>query len=122
MTTSSQILKEMASLTILSGKISDLHEKNLKLYPYIYFEKVSSVEIEYDLSHHHNIQEDHENNKIVLNKPIVNQLISYYLILDESANDNLENRYLALAKSVKTLLWKDIKVEIYFNRQIKYKG
>ena len=107
------LLKEMARLTVLSGRISDVQEKNLKLFPLIFFDGIKEVKIEYDLMP----------KKTVDDSPTYsNSLVSYYLTLDEVENQNLNKRYFALEKSVRSLFWSDVVVEVYFNDEIKYKS
>jgi hypothetical protein len=107
------LLKEMARLSVLSGRISETQSKNLQYFPLVFFESVKEVKIDYDLT------PDKSMGDVPTHS---NSLVSYYLTLDESKNDNLEKRYLALEKSVRTLFWTDIVVEVYFNDQIKYKS
>jgi hypothetical protein len=107
------ILKEMARLTVLSGRISEAQSKNLRYFPLVFFENVKEVRIDYDLAPDKSMGDTPTHS---------NSLVCYYLTLDESKNDNLDKRYLALEKSVRTLFWSDIIVEVYFNDQIKYKS
>ena len=109
-----ELLKEMSRLTMLSGRVSDVQLKNLQYYPLVYFEGVAEVKIDYDLMPQKSIS-DEEPTKC-------NSLISYYLMLDESKNTDLDKRYLALEKSVQTLFWNDVKIEVYFNNKIVYKS
>jgi hypothetical protein len=117
-----ELLSEMARLTALSGRISDVQAKNLQMFPLVFFEGVKEVKVDYDLGHKADVLEDTEG-KLIINAPTRNHYVAYYLILDESANvENLDKRYLALEKSVRTLFWNDVSIEIYFNGQIKYKS
>jgi hypothetical protein len=105
-------LGEMAQLSILSNRISTIQEKNLKMFPFVFFEGLDSVRIEYDLGH--GVDEKTNN---VLHK----SLISYYLTLDETANHlNKEHRFLAIERAVRELFWKDIFVEVYWNNSKVY--
>lgn len=122
MTDTSQIIQEMARLTILSGRVSDVQLKNIKTFPLIFFDNVSEVKIDYDLSHKADVTEDDANNKLVINKPTTNHYVAYYLELDEASNEDLDKRFKALEESVRTLFWKDVSVEVYFNNKIKYKS
>jgi hypothetical protein len=100
-------LQEMAKLAILSGRISATHEKNLKMYPFIAFDGVRSVAIDYDLSR--------EN--------VVNSRISYDISIDDSVKDELA---LTKCKHIETwirdLLWKDICLRVSFNGQLVYES
>jgi hypothetical protein len=68
----------MAQLSLLANRISEIQAKNLQYFPFVFFEKVSEVKIDYDLGHGTD-----EKTKEVHHK----SLVSYYLILDEKAND-----------------------------------
>lgn len=111
----------MARLTTLSGRISDVQIRNLKMFPLVFFEAVQEVKIDYDLSHKSDVLEDTSGN-LVINSPTRNNYVAYYLTLEESKNQDLDKRYEALEKSVRTLFWNDISVEVYFNDKIKYKS
>jgi hypothetical protein len=117
----SSLLSEMARLTTLSGRISDVQIRNLKMFPLVFFEQVHEVKVDYDLSHKSDVLEDTSGN-LVINAPTRNNYVAYYLTLDESKNEDLDKRYLALEKSVRTLFWTDLSVEVYFNDKIKYKS
>jgi len=114
-------VKGMAALVLSSGRLSEFHEKNLKMYPMIYFNDVKEVKIEYDLAVRHDAEVDSKNN-LTLKKPLQNCIISYFLKLDESLQDSVQKRFDALEGSVRNLLWKDLPVEIYFNDRIVYKS
>lgn len=109
----SKVLQEMASLTALSGRISELQIKNLQMFPLVFFNDVKEVKIEYDLSPVKTMDDS---------PTFSNSIVSYHLNLDEEKNNEFEKRFLALEKAVKNLFWSDIKIEVYFNNQIKYKS
>lgn len=93
-----QKLKEMAQLTIFSGRLNEIQEKNLKNFPFIFFNGVKSVKIEYDLLQ------------------AKNSSISYHLTVDEAeSNSRLEARFESLEYSIALLLWSGIKICVYFN-------
>lgn len=117
----SELLSEMARLTTLSGRISDVQIRNLKMFPLVFFDQVQEVKIDYDVSHKSDVLEDTSGN-LVINAPTRNNYVAYYLTLDESKNADLDKRYLALEKSVRTLFWNDLSVEVYFNEKIRYKS
>lgn len=105
---------EMAKLAVLSNKISDVQLTNLKNYPFIAFDAIKEVRIEYDFSHQ----------KTVKDEPVIhNPLVSYYLTLDESKNQEALNlRFEAIEKWVRNIFWKEVLVEIYFNDKIVFKS
>lgn len=111
--TAEELVKEMARLTALSGRICDVQIKNLQMFPLVFFNEVEEVKVNYDLSP----------SKTMDDVPTFsNSLVSYHLKLDERSNIDLDKRFLALEKSVRTLFWSDVLVEVYFNDQIKYKS
>src|SRR5271168_726111 len=117
-----ELLSEMARLTALSGRISDVQEKNLKLFPMVFFNDVDVCKIDYDLSHKQDVLEDIEGN-LAISAPAKNHFVAYHLTLNETSNTfGLDKRYEALEKSVRTLFWTDVSVEVYLNGQIKYKS
>ena len=114
-------VKGMASLVLSSGRLSEFHERNLKMYPLIYFNGVTEIKIDYDLAVRHDADVDQKNN-LTLKKPLQSCIVSYYLKLDESLQDSVQKRFDALETSVRTLFWKDLPVEIYFNDKIVFKS
>ena len=110
-------LKELAQLSLLANRISEIQEKNLKMFPFVFFEKVKEVKIDYDLGHAIN-----EENKEIQHK----SFIAYRLTLDEEANKSasfsVDRRFSALEVSVRDLFWKDISVQVYFNDKLAYES
>lgn len=110
-------LKELAQLSLLANRISEIQEKNLKMFPFVFFEELKEVRIDYDLGHGVN-----ENTKEVYHKSHV----SYYLTVEEKTNNdinsNINKRFLALESSVRTLFWKDIIIKIYINDKLAYES
>ncbi len=105
-------IREMAHLTILSGRINEVQEKNLSMYPLVYFNGVSAVKMDYDLLQTKAGEESPVSN---------NSRISYYLTIDESQpNANIERRFAVLAHSVRNLLWNDIYVTVHFNGRVVF--
>jgi hypothetical protein len=98
-------IKEMARLTVFSGRLNDFQQKNLKMFPMVFFNGVSSVKIDYDLS---------TSPAGELGKAYNKSSISYHLNLDENQSDT-DKRFAFLTRSVRMLLWNDIQVSVYFN-------
>lgn len=123
-----ETLKKMAQFSISTNKINEVQEKNLKMYPFVFFNGVKSARIEYDLINHSNV--DYDTNpktfEIVyrFNKPKTDNFkLIYDLEMETSANnEHLEKRFEALEKSVATLLWKGIPLEVHFNGKKVYPG
>jgi len=116
------IVKDMAKLVLVSGKISETHVKNMQMYPLIYFDGVKEVKIDYDLSHKADALVDKDNN-LTVNAPYRHNTVAYYLTMyDGAKNENLDRRFMALEASIRTLFWKDVTVEVFFNDRIQYKS
>jgi len=104
----------MAQLTILSGRLNELQQKNIEMYPLVFFNGVKSVRVNYDLLQIKPTEEGPVKN---------NSTVDYYLSIDEKEpNAHLDNRFMALESSIRNLLWDDIKVSVYFNDIKVYEG
>lgn len=120
-----QKIQEMAKLTMLTDRISEIQIKNLKMYPFVYFEGISSVTIKYDLSNKLSVDSAEKQDTInySVDSTETNHLkVSYNLVLDERLNDNLSKRFQALEESVRTLFWKQVSTEIFFNDKKVYES
>jgi hypothetical protein len=88
-------VRELAKLSILSNRISEVHEKNLKAYPFIFFNGVKEANVDYDL------ERGGKNN------------VTFSLTLVENAdNPSMEKRYEALDTSIKNLFWKEVSIAV----------
>lgn len=115
-------VRGMAALVVNSNRISEVHEKSMKMYPLIYFEGVSQVKIDYDLSHQSDVSVDKQNN-ITVKSPLRHCFVSYYLTIDESQLDeNIKKRWAALENSTRTLFWKDLPIKVYFNDRLVFES
>ena len=110
-------LKEMAQLTVFSNRISEQQEKNLKMWPFVYFENVMTVNVDYDLGHGVNDEKKEINH---------NSKVSYHLLMsdgyEEANKEQLDKRFLAIETSVRQLFWKDVRVQVFFNRKLAYES
>ena len=114
MSDTKQKLKELAQLSLLANRISETQEKNMKNYPFVYFEKVTLASITYDLGHGVNEETKQLNH---------NSFITYRLELDEKENEPfLDKRFMALEASLRAVFWSDIKVTVYFNDKLVYES
>lgn len=100
-----QKLQEMAELSILANRISEIQEKNLKMFPFVFFDGVQMVKIDYDLGHAIS-----EESKEVHHKSFVG-----YHIMMGVGDDPSAARLEMLEKAVRQLFWNDIRVEIHIN-------
>lgn len=107
----------MAQLSLLANRISEIQERNLKYFPFVYFEKVDGVKIDYDLGHGINEETKEVNH---------NSFVAYFLTLSEEANSGkdfqIEKRFKALEVSIRELFWNDIKIQVYFNNKLVYES
>lgn len=116
------VVKGMAALVLSSGRLSEFHEKNLKMYPFIFFENVKEARVDYDLAVRHDVEVDKANN-IEIKKPLQHCFVAFYLTIEEGGtNDNLQKRFDAIESSVRNLLWNGLPVEVYFNDKIMFKS
>lgn len=109
-----QILDELKKLVILSHRISEIHEYNLTRYPYIVFNGIKNVKIDYDFSRVKTDQDEPE---------LSNSYVLFYLEIEENTqNDFMDKRCSALESYVKTLFWSTTTVEVYQNDKIIFKS
>lgn len=100
-------IREMAKLTLLSNRINEIQEKNLKMFPMVFFNGVKSINIEYDLS---NVKTDEDR------APLHANYVTYKLTLDETQdNGKLDMRFAYLEHAVRSWFWNDLTVTVYFN-------
>jgi hypothetical protein len=106
-------VQDMAKLTVLSRRISAVQEKNMKLYPFIFFKDLKEARVEYDLDRVKTVGDEPEHN---------NSTVTYFLTLDEATNDRMDFRFKSLETAIKVLFWSDVVVEIYINDRIMFKS
>lgn len=125
----------MAKLTLLTNKLNSIQEKNLKMYPLVFFNGIKSAKVDFDLSSDQmavdttetvDKKEDHTelNIKYEMNKVETRHLrVSYHLEIDELAdNSSIEARYSAITQAVRNLLFKEIKVQVFINAKLAYES
>lgn len=106
-------LKEMAQLSVLSNRISEIQEQNLKHYPFVFFNDVETVRIEFDLS---KVDDEGKMNH-------GDHHITYHLDLNEESNKNmLDKRFFCITEAIRVLFWNDLKVRVYFNGKLAYES
>ena len=98
-------LADITKLGLFLGRVSEVHLKNLKSFPWIFFNGLSQVGLDYD---------------IASTKEGVSS-VSYDLAVGQE-NDNLPKRYQALEAAVRSLFWKDVKVAVSINGKEVFKS
>jgi hypothetical protein len=93
-----QKVRELAQLSILSNRISKVHEKNLRAYPFIFFNGVKDAKVDYELE-----------------RGSKNHVKFSLFLKEDSDNPLLEKRFEALDQSIKNLFWKEVTVSIELN-------
>lgn len=96
-------VRELAKLSILSNRISEVHEKNLKAYPFIFFNGVKEAKVDYDLERG--------------SKNHVKFTIS---LKNGTDNPSLKKRFESLDKSVKNLFWKEVSISVVLDGKEVY--
>lgn len=122
-------VREMAKLSLLTNKLNPIQEKNLKMFPLVFFNGVKSAKMDFDLSNTQmgvDTEEDQKNIdlKYKFKKADTSHLrVSYYLEIDENADNGYVNkRYEAIENSVRNLLWKEIKIQVFINNKLTYES
>lgn len=109
-----ETIREMAKLTMLSNKINEIQEKNLKMFPLVFFNGVSKVVIDYDLSVNKTANDE---------APTADSHVTYKLIIDENQdNSRLDFRLGHLENSVRNLFWNSVKVKVLFNDRVVFES
>lgn len=104
------ILEDMKKITILTGEISNVHEKSLLMWPYVVFDHVKNVEIKYDLSKSAHLDTGHN-------------FVEFFVTLSEQDKQNIdkfEKRCETIKAWTEDMLWSGIEVKIYMDGFLKY--
>lgn len=133
-----QQIREMAKMSLMSNKINPIQEKNLKMFPFVFFDGVKEAKIEYDFTNNNtveteevvNTEEDVKKGKDKLeikykfHKVDTRHFcVSYSLSIDLSAdNFSIDKRYSALENAVRNLFWTETRVRITVNDELKYES
>lgn len=97
-------LEELRKITLITGRLSEVHIKTFEKSPFIFFDNLEKVEIHYD------IKTDERSSSGL-------SWIKFELYGENlDTQDLLGKRVNALKKTVKSLLWNEIDVIV------KYKG
>lgn len=96
------VLDELRKMTLLTGKLSELHIKNMQVYPFAFFDGVKSVEIQYNIETMESAVKDRS-------------YIEFHLNCKTKKINHLNKRLEAIEKSIHALLWSDIEVSVFIN-------
>ena len=112
----------MAKLTVMSNRINEIQEKNMKMYPFVFFDGVRNVSIDYDLSNKAMVDEK-DPGKLHVKTPQVNHYVKYMLtIAPDVTNSNMDRRFSAIESAIKSLFWKNVIVLIYINDKLAFES
>lgn len=97
-------IKDLNSLGIFSGRISEPQSKSMDSYPFIFFNGVKEVKLTYELAQQRG-QESY---------------IQYDLTLGQE-NEQMPKRFAALESALKSLFWKEVQLKLSING-VEYKN
>lgn len=83
------------------GRVSEVHVKNMKSFPWMFFNDITEVQLDYNIG-------------------VKREDISWisYNILTSKDNDQLSKRYSALEAAVRALFWKEMEVRLSLNNEV----
>lgn len=99
------ILEDMRKITILTGTISKIHEQSLSKWPYIVFDEIGSLEVDYDLG---NKDRNGAN------------FVNFYITSSKEEHEDANKRCETLTSWVRDMFWKDIDVNVFINEKNIY--
>lgn len=98
------------------------------MYPLVFFNGVISAKMDFDLSNNQMVDSEERPDDLELtykfSKADTSHLrVSYHLEIDEQAdNGSLDKRFSAIEQSVRNLLFKEIKVQVFLNGTLRYES
>lgn len=96
-------LKSLNKGMLFAGRLSEIHEKNLKTYPFLVFDHLDTAILDYNLNKWLNASQD---NEIIDPEPYV----KYILVFETAPPKNFEELASILKRTVKTFLFKEVEV------------
>jgi hypothetical protein len=115
-----QELENLRRGVILSGQLSEIHVKTLKMLPFIFFDEVETVEIDYDIK---TIKDEPVRGlDPIYNDSSIKFTISFKDLEKTDTTydiDLLDKRLHALTKSVHTLLWPQVSIVVQTDNGIE---
>jgi hypothetical protein len=97
---------DLTKLMLFFGRVPETHIKSLEGYPFMFFNEVEAAGLNYSVATKNN--ED--------------TIFIYDLLLNPEANDHLDKRYKALESAIRSLFWKEAKVQVQINGKEVYKS
>ena len=94
MSEESSPMGDLTRLMLFFGRLSEVHVKNLQSFPFIYFNGVKEVKLDYSIG----------------TKRDDMSLIDFEIHTNED-NDLLDKRFKGLETAVRALFWKEIKIK-----------
>lgn len=104
------IVEDMKKITMLTGEISNIHEKSLVTWPYIVFDNIKNVEIKYDLTKTTQLESGYN-------------LVEFFVFTSDQNRqniDNFEKRCETLKQWTEGMLWSGIEVRVYIDGFLEY--
>ena len=106
------ILDDMRRITILTGEISSVHEASLLKWPYIIFDNINDVKINYDLS------------KVTF-QYLGKNLREFHIHKSQDkllSQEELDKRSNILKTWAEDMFWPNIEIKVYINEELKFKS
>lgn len=97
-------LKDLRNLMMFFGRLPEIHVKNLQSQPFIYFESVTEVKLDYDLD-----------------TKSKNWFVKYDLTIEKQPIF-LSERINGLEKAIRMLFWKEVVLDLSINGKEVYKS
>lgn len=91
-------IRDLNALGMFAGRISEPQVKSMQSYPFIFFNTVQKVSIDYEIAQTKSVQ----------------SYVSYDLTLTED-NDQLPKRFEALQSALRSLFWKELDLKLFIN-------
>ena len=104
------ILEDMKKITMLTGEISNIHEKSLLTWPYVVFDNIKNVEIKYDLTKSAHLELGYN-------------LVEFFVFSsdqDRQNIDNFEKRCETLKQWTEEMFWSGVEVRVYMDGFLEY--
>ena len=107
-------IKDMAKAVLLSGRLTEMHVKNLQTYPFIIFNGLEEAETVYDINTNREAQND------------VHSSVDYYISFKKGSKQPNKQESIKLigylTNAIATLLWHGIDVRVFNKKTGKQLG